>query len=51
MVVLIPAAWLLSTIFGKVDAIWWCFLAAEIMSSSLSLLMYRHVRRTMLETM
>ncbi len=43
--VLLPAAWALKEIFGTVDAVWWSFLIAEVVSGIMSLLMYRKCDR------
>lgn len=45
LLVLLPAAWLLKQAFGTVDAVWWAFLIAELVSAVLSLLLYRKVDR------
>lgn len=42
MVVLIPAAWLLSRT-GEVENVWWAFPIAEIMSFALSFFFYRRI--------
>ena len=49
LAVLLPAAWLLKEIFGTVDAVWWCFVIAEAFSMGISLLLYRKLRREVLE--
>ena len=46
--VLLPAAWLLKEVVGKVDAVWWAFLIAEIVSAVLSLVFYRKCDREVL---
>ena len=48
LLVLLPAAWLLKQIFGSVDAVWWCFIIAEIISASLSFFFYRQVDRNII---
>lgn len=50
MVVLLPAAWLLAQT-GHVNAVWWAFLIAEVVSAAISLLFFRKVDRTMLKTL
>ena len=45
LLVLLPAAWLLKELFGTVEAVWWCFLLAEIASALLSFFFYRKVDR------
>ena len=46
--VLLPAAWLLSTL-GGLNAVWWCFPVAELVSLVLCLLLFRRVDRQMLK--
>ncbi len=43
LVVLIPAAWLLARITNDVNQVWWCFLMAETVSTTLSVIFYRKV--------
>ena len=50
LVVLIPAAWLLS-LSGEVTNIWWAFLFAEIMSLTVTLLCYRRLHRKIISTL
>ena len=45
LVILIPAAWLLSKT-GNVNNVWWCFFIAEIASFILSLIFFRKVYRS-----
>ena len=45
LVVLLPAAWLLGTAFGTVDAVWWAFIIAEGVSATLSFLFWRQCDR------
>ena len=47
LVVLLPAAWLLSKI--GLSMVWWSFPIAEIFSTGLALLMYRSVYRKMIQ--
>ncbi len=49
LAVLLPAAWLLKEIFGTVDAVWWCFVLAEAFSMVICLLLYKKLRREVLE--
>ena len=49
LLVLLPTAWLLKTVFGTVDAVWWCFVIAEGFSLVLCLLLYRKCDREMLQ--
>ena len=49
LLVLLPAAILLKAVFGTVDAVWWSFLIAEGVSCVVCLLLYRKVRREVLE--
>ncbi len=46
LVVLLPAAWLLSKV--SLDAVWWAFLIAECVSMTLCLIFYRRCDRTMI---
>ncbi len=48
LIVLIPVAWLLS-LTGAVSNVWWCFLIAEVVSMTLSIIFYRVVKRTVIE--
>ena len=50
LIVLLPAAWLLS-LTGNVDAVWWSFPIAEVISLALCLSLYKHVDDTMLKTL
>ncbi len=45
LLVLIPAAWLLAVLTKDVSQVWWCFLAAEIVSTTISVVFYRKVYR------
>ena len=44
LIVLLPAAWLLSKT-GNVDAVWWSFPIAEVVSLAVTLLLYRRLYR------
>ena len=44
LVVLVPAAWILAKLWG-LDAVWWAFPLAEILSLILSIVFMRHVYR------
>ena len=48
LVVLIPSAWILAQL-GGVNAVWWSFPFAEIVSLIMSLLLFRRVDRKMLQ--
>ena len=50
LIVLLPVAWVLSKL-GGLDAIWWSFPIAEVVSVTLCLYLYRKVDRTMLKPM
>ncbi len=50
LVVLIPSAWLLAQT-GNVNNVWWCFLIAEFMALTLSLIFFRKVYREAVEEM
>lgn len=43
--VLVPAAWLLSELFG-INAVWWAYPAAELIGLAASLLMYKKAYKT-----
>lgn len=51
LAVLLPSALLLKAVFGTVDAVWWSFLIAEGVSCVICLLLYRHLKRTVLENL
>ena len=48
LIVLLPAAWVLSAL-GGLDAVWWCFPIAEIVSLALCLALYRRVDEKLLK--
>ena len=48
MIVLLPAAWLLSTMTHNVHAVWWAFPIAEVVSLFISLYFFRRVDRKLL---
>jgi Na+-driven multidrug efflux pump len=50
LIVLIPAAWLLSRL-GEVTCIWFAFPIAEAVSLVISLLLYRKIRREIIDTL
>ena len=50
LVVLIPAAWLLSKT-GDVNMVWWSFLIAEVVSALLSLGFMKRIHKTIIEPM
>ncbi len=43
LVVLIPAAWLLSRLFGEVTAVWWAFPVAEVFTIVIALTMFGYI--------
>ena len=47
LVVLIPAAWLLSRT-GEVNMVWWAFIIAEVASLALSLVFMARINRTVI---
>ena len=47
--VLLPAAWILGRLTGRVDAVWWAFLLAEGVSLVFSLYFYQRVRRNVID--
>ena len=50
LVVLLPAAWILSKL-GGLNAVWYSFPIAEVVSLAVCLLLYRRVDREMLKTL
>ena len=48
LLVLLPAAWLLKQVFGTVDAVWWAFVIAEVVSGILSVVFFRKCDREIL---
>lgn len=49
LVVLIPAAWLLSKT-GRVYMVWWAFPIAEVVSLTVTLILFRKIYRTMIRS-
>lgn len=49
LAVLVPAAWLLKQIFGTVDAVWWAFVIAEVISGTLSVIFFRKCDREIIQ--
>ena len=45
LVVLVPAAWLLATVTGQVQAVWWAFPIAEVVSLVCSILFFLRLYR------
>ena len=50
MVVLIPMAWLLSRT-GNVNMVWWAFLIAEVVSTTLSLVFMARINKNIIAPM
>ena len=50
LVALVPAAWLLS-LTGNVDAVWWAFPIAEVVSATVSVLLYLRIHRNKIKPM
>ena len=50
LVVLIPAAWLLS-LTGVVENVWWAFTIAEFSAAIMSLIFYRRIKRIVIDPM
>lgn len=48
LIVLLPAAWTLSAL-GGLNAVWWCFPIAEMVSLAVCLMLYRRVDEQMLK--
>lgn len=51
LIVLVPAAWLLSKLFHEVTAVWWAFPVAEVFTIIIALIMFASVYRTQIRTM
>ena len=51
LVVLIPAAWLLSRAFHEVTAVWWAFPIAEVFTIIMSLLMFFYIYKRQIRTL
>lgn len=51
LIVLIPAAWLLSKVFREVTAVWWAFPIAEVFTIVLALLMFTRIYNDRIRTM
>ena len=51
LLVLIPAAWLLSKIFHEVTAVWWAFPIAEVITIVIALVMFANVYNTRIRTL
>ncbi len=49
--IVIPAAWLLSRLFGEVTAVWWAFPIAEVFTVTMALLLFFHVYNRLIRTM
>ena len=50
LLALLPAAWLLS-LSGNVDAVWWAFPIAEMVSLTVTLLLYRRIYKNKIRPM
>ena len=51
LVILLPVAWLIARLTGDVNAVWWCFPAAELFALILCLFYYRKCDKKMLSTL
>jgi putative MATE family efflux protein len=51
LLVLVPAAWLLSKIFHEVTAVWWAFPIAEVFTITVALLMFVRIYNSRIRTM
>ena len=49
LVVLIPVAWILARLTGDVNAVWFCFPIAEVVSLCVSLFFYRRIKRNIID--
>ena len=49
LIALIPSAWLLAWITKDVSQVWWCFVIAEVVSATISVILYRKLRREVIE--
>lgn len=45
LVVLVPAAWILAKVFGNVNAVWWAFPIAEVVSLAASVIFFLRLYR------
>ena len=50
LIVLIPVAWLLAQT-GNINNVWWAFPIAEIVSLSVTLVFFKKVKRTVIDTL
>ena len=51
LIVLVPVAWLLSTLFHDVTAVWWAFPIAEVFTIILALAMFANIYKKRIRTM
>ena len=51
LLVLIPAAWLLSRLFGEVTAVWWAFPITEAFTITMALSMFAYIYNRRIHTM
>jgi len=51
LIVLVPAAWLLARLTGNVNAVWWAFPIAEIVSLAVSVVFYIRVYRSEIQNL
>jgi Na+-driven multidrug efflux pump len=49
LLVLLPCAYLLARIFNNVDAVWWAFPIAEVMSIIVSLILFGRIYRNKIQ--
>ena len=51
LLILVPAAWLLSNIFHEVTAVWWAFPIAEVFTTVIALFMFARIYKTRIHTL
>ena len=51
LIVLVPVAWLLSTLFHEVTAVWWAFPIAEVFTIIIALIMFAKIYKERIRTM
>lgn len=51
IIVLVPAAWLLSRVFGEVTAVWWAFPIAEVVTVLLAIFMFINIYNARIRTL
>jgi len=49
LIVLIPVAWILARVTNNVNMVWWCFIIAELISCTLSIIFFKKVYKDVIE--